>query len=410
MTDLPSGWRLVTIGDVMEVNPRKPTKSPTSPNLEVSFVPMSAVSAEDGRIDTSIRKTIGDLDGKSYRYFEEGDLLVAKITPSMENGKAAVALGLINGVGFGSTEFHVLRPGPDVTAHFVLWYVLQRSFRADAARHMTGTAGQLRVPADYLRSRTIPLPPLDEQLRIVEMTEDTLGRLGGVDADLVLCQARIRQLALRAVNDLLGRHEVATVQLFDAVDVFEDCPHRTPTYSDDGPYPALRPRDVVHGQLNLATAARVSRKEYDRQSARHVLQPGDVVYSRELSYGWAAAIPEGSQVCLSQGMLALRPGAGITGDFLALVLNSTAGRRQSRLAAAGSAHPHVNLRDIRKFQIPLPDRSTQHEILSTVGMVSERLEHTSLALESARRRAARLRSSVLSAAFSGRLNPEAIRV
>ncbi len=90
----------------------------------------------------------------------------------MENGKAAVARGLENGIGFGATEFHVLRPTPSVLAEFVFAYIRQPPFRSLAKANFTGTAGQQRVPTDFLKRVEIPLPPLDKQRQIVDMLAD----------------------------------------------------------------------------------------------------------------------------------------------------------------------------------------------------------------------------------------------
>jgi type I restriction enzyme S subunit len=106
---------------------------------------------------------------KGYTPFEDGDLIWAKITPCMENGKSAVARNLLNGVGFGSTEFHVLRVNnsakllPDY-----LWVLLRlASIRQAAVRYFVGSAGQQRVPASFLEGLEIPLPPIGEQRLIV---------------------------------------------------------------------------------------------------------------------------------------------------------------------------------------------------------------------------------------------------
>src|SRR5580700_9205501 len=90
----------------------------------------------------------------------------------MENGKAAIARGLTNGLGFGSTEFHVLRPGDGVLPEWVYAFVRQPAFRLAAKDHFTGTAGQKRVPADFIRSFPIPVPPLREQSRMVKLLNE----------------------------------------------------------------------------------------------------------------------------------------------------------------------------------------------------------------------------------------------
>lgn len=157
--------RVVPLTDVVEFNPR-PDRSELADYLEVSFVPMAAVEAGSGRIDATTIRRLGEVK-KGYTTFREGDVLFAKITPCMENGKMAVARGLRNGVGCGSTEFHVLRPRPGVDAHYVYHFVSSARFRAEASHHMTGAVGQKRVPAAFLEHCEIPLPDLAEQRRIV---------------------------------------------------------------------------------------------------------------------------------------------------------------------------------------------------------------------------------------------------
>lgn len=156
----PYGWGLKTLGDCCELNPRRPKNMNTE--VEYSFVAMPSVS-EDGRVDTTIERPYTEVC-KGFTYFAENDVLFAKITPCMENGKGGVAKGLKNGAGFGSTEFHVLRPIEGISDPYWLYIItMLRKFRSDAERVMTGTGGQRRVPITYLNEYKIALPPLDLQ-------------------------------------------------------------------------------------------------------------------------------------------------------------------------------------------------------------------------------------------------------
>src|SRR4030042_6887956 len=115
--NLPEGWRIVSLAEVAEINP-KIDKSTIADNTIVSFVPMQAVGAGNGRIDTSIKKHFADVK-KGYTPFQPQDVLFAKITPCMENGKIAVVPALHNNLGFSSTEFHVLRPKEGIDPHYI---------------------------------------------------------------------------------------------------------------------------------------------------------------------------------------------------------------------------------------------------------------------------------------------------
>ena len=106
-----------------------------------------------------------------FTYFIENDVLFAKITPCMENGKGAVAVGLHNEIGFGSTEFHVLRPLLGMSDPFWIYSLTSfESFRKDAAANMTGSAGQRRVPASFLERYKVALPPLELQKQFADFT------------------------------------------------------------------------------------------------------------------------------------------------------------------------------------------------------------------------------------------------
>jgi type I restriction enzyme S subunit len=159
---IPIEWDYVRIDHVASVNPRR--NSCKDNDLEVSFVPMSYVSVE-GRIEqTDIKKYLEVSNG--YTYFENDDILVAKITPCFESGKGALAKNLKNGIGFGSTEFHILRAKKQVDRKYLFYHTMTASFRKRGERNMTGTAGQKRVPTDFILTYHIPLPPIHEQKKI----------------------------------------------------------------------------------------------------------------------------------------------------------------------------------------------------------------------------------------------------
>jgi type I restriction enzyme S subunit len=168
-----SGWPSGKLGDsqVCILNPKKREVAKVPDDTLISFVPMVQVDDVSGVMDASNERPLGEVR-KGYTYFAEGDVVFAKITPCMENGKSAIALNLRNGIGFGTTEFHVLRPGPLATAEWIHLFVRNSAFREEAKKNMHGAAGQQRVPVDFLRETEIPIPPLDEQCRIAARIEE----------------------------------------------------------------------------------------------------------------------------------------------------------------------------------------------------------------------------------------------
>lgn len=166
------GWGLVPLGSTCNINPKKSLDSRLVSGAMVSFVPMPAVT-EHGEIDATAIKEYDEVK-TGFTYFAENDVLFAKITPCMENGKGAVAKGLNNGIGFGSTEFHVLRPISGKTDPYWIYTLTAFSqFRMDAASNMTGSAGQRRVPASFLENYRVSLPPIALQEQFAAFVEQT---------------------------------------------------------------------------------------------------------------------------------------------------------------------------------------------------------------------------------------------
>lgn len=158
----PFGYGIRKLGECCELNPKKAQDKRLLSVSEVSFVPMPLVS-ECGDIDTTNIRPYEEVK-KGFTYFAEDDVLFAKITPCMENGKGAIAKGLLNEIGFGSTEFHVLRPIGDLSNPCWIYTLTSfRSFRKDAESNMTGSAGQRRTPVSFLENYAISLPPIKLQ-------------------------------------------------------------------------------------------------------------------------------------------------------------------------------------------------------------------------------------------------------
>lgn len=175
MENLPQNWFITTLQDIAQINPTL-DKSRFSDDVEVSFVPMPAVDAERGMIDASQIRKFGEVK-KGYTPFRKDDVLFAKITPCMENGKMAVAPELHNQIGFGSTEFHVIRAYQGIEPRWLYYFISSKRFRSDAEHNMTGAVGQKRVPTAYMEQSSIPLPPTNEQKRIVAKIEELFSEL-----------------------------------------------------------------------------------------------------------------------------------------------------------------------------------------------------------------------------------------
>lgn len=416
MRDLPPGWAEVTFQDVVEVNPRKSVDL----NAEdaVTFVPMAAVSELSGTIVHSSVKPLLEVN-KGFTQFAEGDVIFAKITPSMENGKSAVAVGLENGIGFGSTEFHVFRSYGAVLPEYLWNFIRQKSFREDAQKVMSGAVGQQRVPASYLKSCSLPLPPLEEQKRIVLKLEHLLNRTSGARIDLDLIPALIerykaRLLSLAFSGDLLvassRTSKLKGVEISKLKDLVESLRYGTSrkSYEKAIGVPVLRIPNVVSGKIDLCDL-KYSVLDDNELSALK-LQAGDVLVVRSNGspslVGRPAVVSEESVGMAYAGyLIRLRPDIKkVVPKFLALMLQAPQIRDIIESGARSTSGVHnVNATELGALEIPLFTLEEQENIVCKIETAFAWLGRISSEQDAAAKLLPKLNSAILSKAFRGEL-------
>lgn len=207
--DIPVHWVPKRLRFCMSTNPSKgEIKLPE--DALISFVPMEAIS-ELGGINLNAEKELSDLSG-GYTYFANEDVVVAKITPCFENGKGAIARGLKNGVAFGTTELHVMRPGDALLPDYLFQLTMSYPFRCIGESEMYGAGGQKRVPETFLKDFRIGLPPLKEQKDIVTYINTVNKKIDFqlLKATNVICRLTEYRLAL-ITNAVTGKIDVRNV-------------------------------------------------------------------------------------------------------------------------------------------------------------------------------------------------------
>ncbi|AYJ07258.1 restriction endonuclease subunit S [Mycobacterium avium] len=187
------------LADVAEINPR-PTR--LAADTLVAFVPMAAVDADTGSVSDAEVRSVAEL-GAGYKQFRRGDVIFARITPCMQNGKSAVFSD--RDYGLGSTEFHVVRPGNEVSAEYIHRILRTRAVRLNATEHFTGTAGQQRVPADFLRELLVPIPSREDQQEIVASLDALRASAGEFRALNQKASALARSLLPASLNATFTR-------------------------------------------------------------------------------------------------------------------------------------------------------------------------------------------------------------
>jgi restriction endonuclease S subunit len=160
----PKGWSVKRLKHVVTVSPGKAHLTRLPDTTLVTFVPMESVGT-DGQIDRADEKEL-NMVYNGFTYFADGDVVIAKVTPCFENGKAALLSGLKNGIGFGTTELTTLRPSNAVYPKWLFYLVRSQEVGELGKSWMFGVAGLKRIPDDFFRLLPITLPPLTEQQAI----------------------------------------------------------------------------------------------------------------------------------------------------------------------------------------------------------------------------------------------------
>jgi type I restriction enzyme S subunit len=330
--------------------------------------------------------------------FEEGDVLIAKITPCLENGKGAHAAGLENGIGFGSTEFHVLRARAGYEPRFLFHLSQWRRFRRAAEGQMVGSAGQQRVPRTFFDEFQVDDFATGEQTQIAQILDTLDTAIHETEAII----AKLKAVKQGLMHDLLTRgidangeprppqaeaphlykesalgwipKEWEIESVAKACSDVVDCPHSTPNFEDQGVLVA-RTMNIKDGLFLDGLASRVSERQYRERIARLEPQAGDVIFTREAPVGEAFVIPSGLKICLGQRVMLLRPkDRRMIGEYLLAQIYS--GTVKDRIAAltSGTTNPHLNVAEVKDFEIPLPPFVEQQGIAERLRGLESRLQ------------------------------------
>jgi type I restriction enzyme S subunit len=408
LDELPDGWELKPLSDpsVATLNPKKSEVSGLDARLEVTFVPMAAVDDGSGTIARPEVRRLGEVK-KGYTYFKEGDVIFAKITPCMENGKSAIAGGLRNGIGFGSTEFHVVRAGPETQPEWLHLILRSQQVRDDAENAMHGAAGQQRVPIEFLEQLEIPVPPLAEQRRIVARVEALTCRLG---------QARLARQAALAEATTVG-HAVWDRAFADIppekwqpigahAKVQGGYAFKGEWFVADG-IRLLRNQNVYHGDLDWSDTVHLplSRRGEFKQFE---LVEGDIVITMDrplIKSGLKAArVSKKDLPCL----LLQRVGRFLCDDeldknYLLHFLFSQSFIPHISGDGRSCAVPHISPKQIGAIPIPLPSRREQRAIIARLDAMRGKLDELQQLQREVEVELASFTPALLAKAFRGEL-------
>ena len=352
--------------DVCEINPKAKA---IGDNTEVSFVAMPDVS-EDGKINTDLIRPYCEVK-KGFTCFNEGDVLFAKITPCMENGKGALAVGLKNGIGCGSTEFHVLRPNTDVLQGKWLYYLTAwPAFRKEAERHMTGSAGQKRVPKAYLEKYELQIPTLSEQYCQIEVLDRVKAIIELRKQELQSLDELIKARFVEMFGDPVANDKSwATISLNDACDGIGDGLHGTPEYDDNGEYPFINGNNLIDGTIEITPSTKMVDEETYR---KHYIEITDnaILISINGTLG-KMAFYRGEKFMLGKSACYCNLHSGVNREFVYGVMKSDAFAEFLESNSTKSTIKNVGLKAMRGFRLIIPPEELQLQFVEFTRQVDK---------------------------------------
>ena len=391
---LPDSWVAPKLSDVCQINPRG--KSELAADNEVSFVPMAAISESSGTIFAAETRPLRDIR-KGFTPFQEGDVLFAKITPCMENGKAAIARNLVNQRGYGSTEFHVIRPSPLVLAEWIFAIIRTVEFRRAAAASFQGAVGQQRVTGSFLESFRIPLPPLSEQQRIVEILQvaEEIRRLRA-EAEVKTAEL-IPAIFAEIFGDLYFGKSPFPIQPLPAIGELDRgrSKHRprdeTSLYG--GPYPFLQTGDVAQANGWITNYTQTYSEKGLEQS--RLWPKGTLAITIAANIGSTAIL--NFAACFPDSVVGFTPKSGISVEYVRWWLLGY--QKKLEIQASQGAQKNINLEVLRSIQIPVPPSELQLKFQAAIRNIRKQLDSGATGVK----KLTALSAALSAHAFSGQL-------
>lgn len=332
--------------DCCEINPRRPLLNILDSDL-VSFVPMASVN-ENGFLQDLVDEEYGKVK-KGFTYFENNDVLFAKITPCMENGKGAIAHSLTNGIGMGSTELHVLRPIKNISnPYWLLCLTRMPIFRDMAAKNMSGTGGQKRVGSEYMSNFKVGLPPIDLQIKFAELYKQAdKSKFIGFKSQFI---------------EMFG-NPVANNRNWPILPIAKVAPEKPSKNRQSGKVWILN-LDMIESDTG-----KVINKIYDNDTNLVSVAPfdeGNILFSKLRPYLNKVVIPNDKGYATTE-LVPLRPDISkLNLIFLSNLLRSDSFVNYANSISSGTKMPRMPLTDLRKFECILPPITMQKEFAAIV--------------------------------------------
>ena len=383
-------WRTVKLGEVCEIQPpKKQVKARLSEDSEISFMPMDKLGIGDMYPKAHDTKTLKQVYS-SYTYFENNDVLLAKITPCFENGKLGIANNLINGVGFGSSEFVVLRCSEKLLPQFLYYHLSCPKFRYEGERNMSGAVGHKRVQKDFIENNEISLPPLAEQQRIVAKLDAAFAEIDEGSNFIKHQKDNLNKLQRRFLEKFFNvNFSIKKLAEIEGV--------------KSGGTPKSSENTYWEGDIEWFSSGELN-SMYISSSQKKITQAG-------LKNSNAKLFPKGSlligiydtaamkmsilqnDATFNQAIVGIPPNTQFSSEYLLYALNYL--KPEILLERRGVRQQNLSLAKIKDIAVPMPSEIQQQEIVSELDKAYENISNLLLIYENKAKLLNALKSAIL---------------
>jgi len=372
-------WPTVSLSEVAQFDPPAPKNGALRPDCAVGFLPMSGLGSECVVAEPTEERNASEvLSG--FTYFNDGDVLVAKITPCFENGKAAEIRTSAPHV-FGSTEFHVIRAArAELFPRYLAHYVRQPWVRHAGERRMTGSAGQRRVPRNFLQELAVPLPPLEEQRRIAAILDKADAMRQKRRLALQKLDSLTQSIFLDMFGDPIANSRCWPITVLGKMADFENGDRSTNYPSGDDLKQSgvlfLNGKNIVEDRLDLETRVYISVEKFSSLS-KGKAKRGDLIITLRGTLGSCCIFDgDAGSAFINAQMMIIRPYEDIDRTFLHTLLTSNSSKSLFARMSSGVAVPQLTAAQLRDFPIIAPPRDRQSRFSKIVSSLQHQRART----------------------------------
>ena len=420
---IPKDWSIIPVKYLAELTPKKSAIHTLLMEKECSFLPMEKLKLNSIVLD-EIRKVSDVYDG--YTYFEDGDVLIAKVTPCFENKNMAVATGLTNGIGFGSSEIYVLRSNERVNNRFLYYRLQEGSFMDIATAAMTGAGGLKRVPAEIVNTYSLATPDFSEQTHITNFLDHETAKIDTLieeQQSLIRLlkekrQAVISHAVTKGLNpdapmkdscvEWLGDVPVhwSSGRLTYQVDLLVDGTHHSPESYPEGSHLYITAKNIKEHGFDFSNISYISSSDHKEIYSRCSVRKNDVLYIKDGATAGIAMINDlEEEFSLLSSVALIRPRKNtLLPEYLKHHLNASVFKDEMLNRLSGGAMTRFTIDSISRFNILIPSLEEQKKIVEHIEAIESKMNVLIGEAEQAIRFIQERRTALISAAVTGKID------